>query len=168
MLQDKHRGLARHPRDFPEHKFVGHQIPQHRNGNLGERLDDLPQPLDFLQMFRHQIIVIAKRAIIARRKVVGGQRSVVSKSFGCYWSLTPDPCSGAFSHERRRRSSITRSVVSTALAASASSILTGITASGVSPARYPPRFTASFSVVTKPSASLRCRSCSKSRTSFSV
>ena len=65
MLQDQHRSLARHARDFSIHEFVGHQVPQHRDGDLGEGFDNLPQPFDFLQMFRHRIA----------RAVVSGQWS---------------------------------------------------------------------------------------------
>ena len=63
-----------------------------------------------------------------------------------------------FSHARRLRSSMTRNMVSTALAASSNSIFTGTTATGSKAAKYPPRLIASFSVVTNPPASLCWRS----------
>src|ERR1700692_1317536 len=47
MLQDEHWSLARHSRDFSVNKFIGDQIPKHRNRDLRERLNNLSQPLDF-------------------------------------------------------------------------------------------------------------------------
>ena len=41
MLENQHRSLARNARDFAENKFVGHQVAEHGDGDLGERFDDL-------------------------------------------------------------------------------------------------------------------------------
>src|ERR1700688_1038157 len=131
MLQDQHRRFSRDARDFPKNEFVGHQVADHGDGDLGKGLNNLFQPLLFFGMFRHLDAELrsASAPIFSRLAL---------------------------------RSEIIRSMVSTALAASTSSILTGMTVRGWSACRYPPRLIASFSVVTKLSASLCCRSFNRS------
>ena len=53
VLQDQHRRFARHARNFAEDELVGHQIAQHRDGELGEGFDDLLQAVGFFGMFGH-------------------------------------------------------------------------------------------------------------------
>ena len=78
---------------------------------VGERLNNLPEPFRFFRMF--------------------GQRKTMCSQKGSPGIMPGATKPAKFSHAPCR-SSILRSMVSTALAASTSSILTGTTASGVS------------------------------------
>ena len=54
VLQDQHGRFARDPRNLAEDEFVGHQVREHGDRELGKRFDDLPQPVVFLNVFCHQ------------------------------------------------------------------------------------------------------------------
>ncbi len=54
MLENQHRRFARHARNLAEDEFVGDQVAQHRDGDLGKRLDDLPEAVGFFGMLGHQ------------------------------------------------------------------------------------------------------------------
>ncbi len=55
MLQDQHRRLARDARNLAKDEFVGHQVGQHGDRDVGERLDDLLPALRIFQVFDHEL-----------------------------------------------------------------------------------------------------------------
>ena len=100
MLENQNGSLAGNARNLSKNKFVCNQVPDKRDRHLGKRFNDPPEPLGLLMIHTH---------------------------------LLPKPMtflSTRFSHAECRRSLIMRSMVSTALAASISSILTGSTVRG--------------------------------------
>ena len=54
MLEDEHRSLSRDARNLSEDEFVGDQVPQHSDGDVGEILNDLPEPLAFFGVLGHE------------------------------------------------------------------------------------------------------------------
>src|ERR1035438_4076190 len=47
-------GFAGHPRNFTEDEFVGHHIAEDGDGNLGKRVYDFLQSVDFNAMLAHR------------------------------------------------------------------------------------------------------------------
>ena len=55
VLQDQHRRLARDAGDFAEDEFVGDQVRQNRDGDFGERVDNLLPALRVFRMLIHEL-----------------------------------------------------------------------------------------------------------------